>query len=313
MSGAVGRRVESLASRWVRAGHDVAVVTGSPDGGVWRREWQDGVRVVRTTALPLVALASEVRAVDVVIAAAPPVAWALSGWALSTALRVPFVLELHGPCMGVRWLRHRADLLVSASDAIARALGIEAAVIADGVDVGRGTPAPRDTALRAELRIGDELMVACFSAHATDRLLAVARDLDGIRFVLVGEGAATRNVTFVPLPRPGRIDRLVAAADLVVVTARDPVADALEIMARARPVLLIGRCEAAAIVEAAGAGWVVARDDTDAIVDAIRDAEADPAGAWARGEVGRIHVTEHFDRERLAGAYLAELHRVTGR
>ena len=83
-------------------------------------------------------------------------------------------------------------------------------------------------------------------------------------------------------------------------------------MARARPVLFVWRGEAASIVESSGAGWVVARGDARAIVDVVREAQADPAGAWARGEIGRMHVAEHFDRDRLAEAYLAQLHRLAG-
>jgi glycosyltransferase involved in cell wall biosynthesis len=72
----------------------------------------------------------------------------------------------------------------------------------------------------------------------------------------------------------------------------------------------VGRGEAASIVESSGAGWVVPRGDARAIVDAVQEAQADPAGTWARGEIGRMHVAEHFDRDRLAEAYLAQLHRL---
>jgi glycosyltransferase involved in cell wall biosynthesis len=311
VSGAVAERVHALAGRFARAGHDVVVATGSSDRhGVLRREWQGGVAVVRSVVAPAAALAGEVRACDVIIAVASSRRWALWGWALAELLRVPFVLELHGVRTIPGPVRRRADLLVVAS--ADRSDEMDAIAIPHGIDVRACVPSPRDTALRADLGIGDELVVVGLGTHANDRLQRAAQRLSDVRFVLLGAGAGPSNVTVVPAPRPERRARLVAAADVVVATDDDPLSQILEAMACARPVLLVGRGEAAGIVEAAGAGWVVARDDTDALADAIRDARADPAGAWARGEVARLHVAEHFDADRLADAYLAQLHRITG-
>lgn len=283
-------RVHAFASRWVRAGHDVAVVA---DRGA---SSSDGVRVLRLASIP-----SDLRAADVVIAEASPLPWAVSAWALSELLRVPFVLDVDGAPTAARWLRRRADLIVAGREEVADGI-----VIPEGIDVARCVPAPRDTALRDELGLGDDFVVAYLGAQP-DRMLEAARELGDVRFVLVGARSSTGNVTFVPPPRPARVDRLIAAADLVVTFDREP---ALEIMARARPVLFVGRGDAASIVERSGAGWVVPRGDARAIVDVVREAEADPAGAWARGEIGRMHVAEHFDRDRLAEAYLAQLRRL---
>ncbi len=80
-----------------------------------------------------------------------------------------------------------------------------------------------------------------------------------------------------------------------------------EVMGCARPVLLAARGEAAEIVRAAGAGWVVPPEDVDAMYCAIREARTDLERARARGLAGHRYVSANFDRDELAGSYLAHL------
>lgn len=305
-AGTAAERSAGLVARWGRAGHDVVVVTDSARGWL-QRERFEGANVVRTRVLPLALASNGVRGANVVIAASSPSAYAWCGWGTSELLRVPFVLELHDTRAVPKVLRARAGLVVSAGHAVVEGASFAAV---QGIDVRRVAPAPRDTALRDELGLGSDLVVACFGAHTNDHLLAAARELPEIGFVLVGEGEPHRNVAFVPSPHAARIDRLVAAADVVVASGFDPPARVLEHLARARPVLLLGRGAAATIVEAAGAGWVVPRDDVDAIAEALHEAAADPAGTWTRGEIGRQYVEEHFDGDRVADDYLAALQRL---
>ena len=303
--GAVTERVAAFGSRWVRAGHDVAVIAGSlQERVVLRREQHAGIRVVRTSAPPLGLVASEMRDADVVIGGTSSRVWALAAWGASVLLRVPFVLELQESSS---WVGPRPDLCVAPNATVARAHGIAASVIGEGVDASGCIVSPRDDALRAELGLDASLVVAGLDAPATRACLDVAETVPaGIHFVVVGDGAATRNARFVPPPRPERRDRLIAAADVVVASS---MADVLDVMARGRAVLLAGRGEAAEVVESSGGGWTVAPGDRAALVEAIREAHDDPTGAWARGEVARLHVIEHYDRDRLAEAYLHELER----
>jgi glycosyltransferase involved in cell wall biosynthesis len=118
-------RVHELSRAWVRAGHDVSVVTTFPNhplgrippeyrGRWWSTEWMDGIRVLRCWlyAVPnrgvgrrgldhlsfmLTALAfglPRLGAVDVVIASSPTLFSALSAWIIARVKRVPFVLEV---------------------------------------------------------------------------------------------------------------------------------------------------------------------------------------------------------------------------
>jgi len=125
--GAPSARVSELSRFWVRAGHDVTVLTGFPNhpNGVvrpeyrkrfWRgfcRERFDGVNVIRTFLLPFpnrkpyerilnyssfcassALAASFLHRPDVVIASSPQLLVGLSGWWLSRLKKVPFVLEV---------------------------------------------------------------------------------------------------------------------------------------------------------------------------------------------------------------------------
>jgi glycosyltransferase involved in cell wall biosynthesis len=118
-------RVHELSRAWVRAGHQVSVVTTFPNhplgrippeyrGRWWSTEHMDGIRVLRcwlyavpnrgvgrrgldhlsfmltsfTFGLP------RLGPVDVVIASSPTLFSALSAWLMARAKRVPFVLEI---------------------------------------------------------------------------------------------------------------------------------------------------------------------------------------------------------------------------
>lgn len=125
--GAPAARVSELARHWVRAGHEVTVLTGFPNhpDGVVRPEYRkrfrrmisretvDGVRVVRTWLLPVPNRKSYERMLnyssfcvsaavsgsfldrpDVVIATSPQLLVGLSGWWTAKVKGVPFVLEV---------------------------------------------------------------------------------------------------------------------------------------------------------------------------------------------------------------------------
>src|SRR2546421_5133281 len=118
-------RVHELSRAWVRAGHQVSVVTTFPNhplgrippeyrGRWWSTEHMDGIRVLRCW---LYAVANRgigrrgldhlsfmltslmfglprLGAVDVVIASSPTLFSALSAWFMARVRRVPFVLEV---------------------------------------------------------------------------------------------------------------------------------------------------------------------------------------------------------------------------
>jgi colanic acid biosynthesis glycosyl transferase WcaI len=118
-------RVHEFARAWVRAGHQVDVVTTFPNhplgripphyrGRLWSTEFIDGIRVLRCWlyAVPnrgvgrrgldhlsfmltsVVFGLPRLRKIDVVIASSPTLFAALSAWAIARLRRVPFVLEV---------------------------------------------------------------------------------------------------------------------------------------------------------------------------------------------------------------------------
>ena len=125
--GAPAARAVELARHWVRAGHDVTVLTGFPNHptGVVPEEWRprlrnlvyredvEGIHVVRTWLLPLPNRKAHERMLnygsfcvsaawrgmdlsrpDVVIATSPQLLVGLSGWWISFWKRVPFIFEV---------------------------------------------------------------------------------------------------------------------------------------------------------------------------------------------------------------------------
>ncbi len=125
--GAPAARVSELARHWVRAGHEVTVLTGFPNhpDGVVRPEYRkrfrrmvcreqvDGVQVVRTWLQPFpnrrayermlnyssfcvsaAVTGSFLERPDVVIATSPQLLVGLSGWWVANVKGVPFVLEV---------------------------------------------------------------------------------------------------------------------------------------------------------------------------------------------------------------------------
>jgi colanic acid biosynthesis glycosyl transferase WcaI len=122
--GAPAARAAELARHWVRAGHDVSVLTGFPNHptGVVPPEWQprlrrlifnenvDGVKVYRTWLWPLpnrkahermrnyasFCISAALRGLflprpDVIIATSPQLLVGLTGWWLGFAREIPFV------------------------------------------------------------------------------------------------------------------------------------------------------------------------------------------------------------------------------
>src|ERR1700686_908559 len=125
--GAPAARVSELSRHWVRAGHDVTVLTGFPNHPTgtlaldYRKQFRrlvmkeeiDGVKVVRTWLLPLPNRKPHERMLnyssfcvsaavtglflsrpDVVIASSPQLLVGLSGWWIARWKHVPFVFEV---------------------------------------------------------------------------------------------------------------------------------------------------------------------------------------------------------------------------
>jgi glycosyltransferase involved in cell wall biosynthesis len=209
-------------------------------------------------------------------------------------------------------------------------------VVKNGVDLGRFSPMPRETPLRAQLGWQDKFVVGYAGthgmAHALDAVLDVAERLAArgdVRFLFVGEGAerarleararehGLAHVRFLgALPRD-RMNEVYATLDLALVTLRRTElfttvipSKIFEIAAMARPILISVDGEARAIVERSGGGEFVPPEDARAMGEAIARLADDRARGRRMGEAGRAYVTREFDREALAHRYLEVLSRV---
>jgi glycosyltransferase involved in cell wall biosynthesis len=154
-------------------------------------------------------------------------------------------------------------------------------------------------------------------AQGVDTLVeAAAICVDAVELTIAGGGAeaaalraqlaerGTSNARMLGVVPSDRIPELYAASDVAVVTLRDrPIfhgalpTKMLEAMAAGRPLVLAARGEAAALVEASGAGIVVPPEDADALAEALRALAADPKLRARLGAAGRRAVERDFGRD----------------
>jgi glycosyltransferase involved in cell wall biosynthesis len=219
--------------------------------------------------------------------------------------------------------------------------------IRNGVDLGRFRPEPpagpgpasgpdsparheaaarREARARLGARPGDCLVLYAGThgiSHALPRVADAAARLAGqaVRFAFVGDGSdkprlrrrvaelGLANVTLAPAVPPGQVPRLLAAADVCLVTLRDVPLFATFIPSKMFEYLAAGKAvigavagESAQILREAGA-VVVPPEDAGALADAIRELAADPARRAAMGQQGRAYVERFFDRAELAREY----------
>jgi colanic acid biosynthesis glycosyl transferase WcaI len=158
-------------------------------------------------------------------------------------------------------------------------------------------------------------------SQSLDLVLAAARELPQVTFVINGDGSARAsleaeavglaNVRFAGYQPKERLPEVLASADLHVVPLRAGLGSVsvpsktYSILAAGRPVLAAvdPGTEVPRMVEAAGAGRVVAPDEPAAFVAAVREMVADPAALAAQGAAGRAWVEQHASPRAVAEAY----------
>lgn len=294
---------------------------------------------------------------DVLVATSPQLLCGMAGAVIGAARSIPFVLEVrdlwpesivavgalpagHPVVRGLsvveESLYRAAKSIVVVTDAFRVRLierGIapsKVRVIKNGVDLSRFHAAPRNTALRETLGLGDRFVVAYVGthgmAHGLDAVLDVAKRFasnDAVRFIFVGEGAerarlqarardeGISNVQFLGVLPRDAMTEVYATSDVCLVPLRktDLFATVIpskifEILAMERPIVLSVDGEARSIVEASGGGIYAPPEDVDAMTSAIETLRTDPARAREMGVKGRAYVVREFDRDVLADAYL---------
>jgi len=235
-----------------------------------------------------------------------------------------------------------ADAIVSVTESfvpyiLARRGRGPVAVIKNGVDLAFFDSEDWDgAAFRSETGLTGKFVAAYVGthgmAHGLDTVLAAAellRDDARIAFLLVGDGsererlqaeAARRGLANLHIigQRPkADMPAIWAATDasLILLRRLDTFKSVLpskmfEAMAMRRPIVLGVEGEARALLDAAGAGIAIVPEDAGQLAAAVRRLADNEAEAAAMGEAGRRHVSEHFDRARLAEHYAAFLEEV---
>lgn len=215
-----------------------------------------------------------------------------------------------------------------------RALGVDPArirTVPNWTHV-RGPTADR-AATRARLGWAEGTPVLLHSGNmglkqGLDVLVDAARRAPDVRVVLMGDGnqrdalraraAGLTNLDFLPPAGAGEFTDVLAAADVLAVTQRASVLD-MSVPSKLTSYFVSGRPVVASVadgggtadeVRRSGAGVLVAPEDPDALLAAVRKLAGDPATADALGAHGPRYVTHHLSRE--AGlarfdALLAEL------
>ena len=163
-------------------------------------------------------------------------------------------------------------------------------------------------------------------AHAVDKIIEAAekvRHIPDILFLVLGEGAQKKkieklvrqknlpNVRVLPGVSKEKISDYYALTDLNLVTLRNrPLFQTVipskifEIMAMERPILCTVDGECRQIIEQAECGIFVEPENTDQMVQAIKNLWQEKSQLIIMGKNGRRFVKTHFERNDLAMKYL---------
>ncbi len=207
-------------------------------------------------------------------------------------------------------------------------------MIPNFVDTEAIVPAPRTTAYRRELGIGDEPVVLYAGnvgfSQSLDLLLAAARELPDVTFLINGGGSARpqveaearglANVRFGDYQPRQRLAEVLATGDIHVVPLRKGLARSsvpsktYSVLAAGRPLLasIDAGTEVARVVAEAGCGVAVEPDDPPAFVAALRRLLADPQEAAAMGARGRAWVERWASPAAVAASYDELFSELTG-
>jgi glycosyltransferase involved in cell wall biosynthesis len=243
------------------------------------------------------------------------------------------------------WAYRHADLVVPVTHSMGRHIenrGVSRArirVVMNGVDLARFRAPQRNQDLARSLGLEGKFVVGYLGtqgmAHPLETVIEAAsqlRDDHRVAFLLVGDGAAResllrqrdrlglRNVVMLEQQPRHRMPELWSLCDVaLVLLRRSPVlATALpskmvEAMAMSRPVIVGAEGEAQDLVDAAGAGLIIAPENSRALAGAILQLADDPALGQELGRRGREWVEIHHARRHLAHELLAAIEELSGR
>ena len=319
-----GRLFEGYKNRWFQ-GEDVSGIKVirvktyiAPNEGVFRRTLDFMSFMVMGFAAGLFA-----KKPDLVAATSPQFFAAVAGWAVGAVRRVPFVFELgdlwpasiaavgalrQGWILRViekleLYLYRKAAAVVALTASFKDNLvsrGVPAGkigVVMNGVDVSRYGPRPRDQVLAKQWGLEGFFVIGYMGthgmAHALGNVLDTAerlRDVNTVRFLLVGGGAERENLiadarrrnldhlVFLPSQPKERMPAVWSLCDVALVHLKDsPVfagvipSKIFEAMGMGLPLLLAApEGEASRIILKEETGLRVPAEDPDALAAAVR-------------------------------------------
>ena len=316
-------------------------------------------RLLFYVSFMLTSVAASVRLVgrfDIVLATSPPLFVGLAGWAISKLKRAKFVFdvrdlwpdlavemgELRDPrAIGLakrmeRFIYRHADGVTAVTDSFRRDISRTAAGrrLPIGLVMNGTVPEVFDCdaegeRLREEMDWEDRFVVTYAGnvglCQGLDHVVEAAAELERealrVLFVLVGEGAAKKdlvteverrqvsNVRFVGGVPLEKAAAYMAASDaLLVPLASEAIyqkfipSKLFDSMAAGRPVLLAVDGEARRILDEAEAGLHYAPESGNALADSVRRLLQHPEEGREMGRKGRAFARKHFDRKVQARA-----------
>lgn len=234
------------------------------------------------------------------------------------------------------FLYRKADHIVSVThsfkDHIAKrgVASRDISVLTNGADLDHFVPAQRENGVRREFGLTGRFVASYIGthgmAHGLETVLQAAdllRHEEKIVFLLAGDGAerqrlmsikeqlCLKNVLMLPQQPKAQVPELLAASDVCLVLLKNqPLFETVipskifEAMAMERPVLLGVAGESRRIVEGAGCGVCIEPENAQQLAAAVLALAGDPNRAAALGKQGRRVVSEQYNRDVLAAAYL---------
>ena len=328
---------------------------------VWRRAFDYTLFQGLTTLIGL----SSVGKQDVVLVTSPPITLGLTGYLLSRWQRIPFIYNVQELWpdvlvrMGVlkngllaRFL-YRVEGFVYREAAATSAIGriFLEALTNKGVpreklyftpnfaDTEWIKPLPKDNPLSRSLELQDKF-VALYAGNigltqGLEMLVHVAhivRDEDSIRILIVGDGAARRdlersiaesglsNIMLLPFQPPDRVPELYAMSDVCLVPLKygcawDTVpSKAYTAMSAGRAVIASVEeyTELSLLVRDAASGLVVPPESPEDVATAILQLHANPERRSQLGKNGRECIVERYSRQSVVNEYDRMIREVVG-
>ena len=295
------------------------------------------------------------RRIDGVLAMSPPLTLGLTGWFIKLIRGGSLVFNIQDvfPDAAIQtgaitnkqiirlayWLERasykRSDAVVLLSEDLRRNISQKVNpatqailhVIPNFVDTAAIIPGQRMTPYRGELGIGDRLVVMYAGnvgfSQSLGMMIAAARQLPDIAFVINGDGAARQslqdqasgiaNIHFAPYQPIERLSEVLATGDIHVVPLRAGLASvsvpskSYSILAASRPVLaaIDEGSEIPRILAESGAGLSVPPDNENAFIEALKTLLNDQNSRDRMGVNGRVWVEQHASPGAVAAAYEA--------